>query len=282
MRRFAAFLLVFALVLASCATVGTRTQSTPSTRGTTKPSTLSTTTSGPTATTGAPTTTTTRPAPSAYDQLAPFVNAALKMDGQLKTAADLINSAGPPWTLPASDAVSAAVEPLTGPDLKAVASVIPTGLSNDLLRQTILVYSDLASRSYAMRSFAPTGFPPSSDPELQQRLLQDLAHGAPAAARFPSDLDSLISAAQAAPSVTVPSPTSRQAAYVLLLVADTNLANGGCASTGGAIVTRLPTINWTPNPALDTDGTLNWPDGGYVYFTAHLVNGSWQVGIMAC
>ena len=284
MRRFAAFLLLLALVLTSCGTAGTTARNIPSTSATTKPSTDSTATTAPTTiTTVSPTTTTTRPAPSAYDQLAPFVSAAQTMDGQLRTAADLINSAGPPWTQPDSGGqIRTAIEPLTTTGLSAVAKTIPAGLPNDLLRPTLLVYSDLASRSYAMRLFGFPGPSSPSDTQLQTQLLQSLAHGAPAAARFASDLNALVSAARAAPPITVAASTSRQAAYVLLLVADTNLANGGCGGTGGAIATRLPSIDWTPDPAIDADGTLNWPDGGKMYFIAHLVNGSWQVVPIAC
>ena len=219
------------------------------------------------------TTTTTRPRPSAYDQLAGFVQAAETVDVQLRHAAELINGAGPPWTSPLPVAVVSSVQEA---DIHPAAGTIPAGLPNELLRRTILVYSDLASRRYAMRWFGDEGFPyTESDPKMQSDLMAALANGAPAAARFASDLDGLISAARDSPPITPGAPSSRQAADLLLLIQWAEGMNAGCASTGGAVITALPDIVWNPHD--DVSGTIAGVD-----FEARLVNGAWQMTIHAC
>jgi hypothetical protein len=224
-------------------------------------------------TTIAPMTTTTGPLPSAADQLAGFVGAARQMDAQLDHAATLINGIGPPWTPPWPTSVVSAVE---AADLRPVAAAIPAGLPSDLLRRTIVVYSDLASRYYAMRWFGAEGFPyeePSD--QMQGALLAALANGAPAAARFAADVDGLVGAARRLPPFAAAAPASRQAADVLLLVQWVDGMNGGCASTGGAVITTLPVIAWTPHD--NASGTI-----AGVAFNATLVGGAWEVTILAC
>ncbi len=227
-------------------------------------------------TTAAPTTTaptTTRPGPSAYDQLAAFVGAARHVDARLSEAAVLINGAGPAWTSPVPSPVSAAVE---AADPRPAAAAIPAGLPVELLRRTILVYSDLASRWYAMRWFGTEGFPYAEPAAaMQEELLRALANGAPAAARFASDLDGLVAAARSSPPVAIAAPTSRAAADLLLLVQFTNGVNGGCASTGGAVVATLPDIVWAAHDGVS--GTIAGVD-----FDAHVADGTWQVTIHAC
>jgi hypothetical protein len=195
------------------------------------------------------------------------------MDGELRQAAELINGAGPPWTSPVSGPVASSVE---AADLGPVAAAIPPGLPKELLRRTVLVYSDLASRRYAMRWFDTAGFPyVEPDAQMQRDLMRALANGAPAAARFASDLDGLLVTARSSLPFTPAGPTSQGAADVRLLIQWTNGRNGGCASTGGAVITSLPTITWNTDD--DRSGTI-----AGVAFTADLVNGSWQVAIQAC
>ncbi|MDA8117537.1 MAG: hypothetical protein M0000_09245 [Actinomycetota bacterium] len=218
-------------------------------------------------------TTTTRVEPSAYDQLAGYLQAAEKMDRQLSQAAELINGAGPPWTSPLPATVVSSVQ---AADLRPVAAAIPAGLPNELLQRTILVYSDLASRRYAMRWFGPDGFPyVVPNPQMQSDLLAALANGAPAASRFRSDLGGLISAAHASRSITPAAPTSRAAADLELLLQWTEGLNAGCASTGGVVVTTLPSIVWSAHDGVS--GTIAGVD-----FEARLVNGTWQTTIHAC
>lgn len=261
MRRILA--LVLAAGLAGCA--GT-TNNSPT--ATSSPPETTTTTA-----TTRPPTTTTQPRASAYDGLATYVRAAEKLDLQLGHAAQLINTVGPPWPSPLPESVTSSVG---AADLQPVAAAIPAGLPPELLRRTILVYSDLASRRYAMRWFGPDGFPyDEANPQMQSDLLAALANGAPAAARFGSDLDALISEARTSPPVTPAAPTSRAAADLLLLIQWTEGMNAGCASTGGVIVTTLPEIVWNPHD--DVSGTIAGVD-----FEARLINSAWQTTIHAC
>lgn len=232
------------------------------------------TTTAPAPTTPPPTTvvppSTAQPGRSAYDQLARFVQAAETMDQQLRHAAQLINGAGPPWALPLPATVVSSVQ---AADLQPLVATIPAGSPSQLMRQTILVYSDLASRRDAMSWFGTAGLLPNS--EIQSELLGSLANGGPAAARFASDLAGLISTARDSPAFAPASPTSTATAEVLLLVQWTNKINGGCGATGGNVITTLPAIVWSTHNG--ASGTI-----GGVDFDAQLIDGAWQVGIHAC
>lgn len=279
-RRFLAIVLI--VVLGACG--GTPAVTGPGSRPT-GPGPATTAEPGVTANPGStapapgrapPSTATTVPAPSAYDQLSPFVRAARRLDAKLRHAAELINRYGPPWTAPIPPEVRSAVQDAYT-DLNPVGSTIPAGLPTDLLRQSVMVYSELASRTFAIRWFGGEG-PPYEGPIDQTMMLRALANGAPAAARFDSDLEALVVAARAAPPVTLAGPQSRKAADVGLLVQWAAMINGGCASTGGAILFNLPTIVWfTRAPADGSSGTI-----GTVAFRARLVDGTWQLTILAC
>ncbi len=265
MRR--ALVVLLSVIVAACGstTAGPR-QGSPATSARLAP--------GPaTSTAPTPAATTTVPGPSAYDQLAPFVRAAGASDTQLRKAAMLINGAGPPWTLPLPAETRSAVRGAYD-SLQPAGAAIPAGLPLNLLHRAVMVYSELASRVFAIRWFGGEEAP-YAGPAEQAELLRALANGAPAAARFDSDLAGLVAAARAAPPVSVAPPTSRQAADVGLLVQWATGLNGGCASTGGAIVYTLPSIVWSPRA--DGDGTI---DG--VAFRARLVDGAWQLRILAC
>lgn len=277
MRSMVAVLL--ALVLAGCGSAAESTTTTTS-------SVLSTTSTGRALTTGPPTappsTTQPRtgtvspeatPSHSAFDQLAGFAIAAETLDAQLRHAAKLINAAGPPWSLPLPAGVRSAVR---AADLQMVSRTIPAGLGDNLLRRTILVYSDLASRRFAMTWFGAGNVDRAeSNTKVQSELRNELANGAAAAARFATDRAALVRAAYDSPPVTPAAQTSRDAAEVQLLIRWTNGVNGGCGSTGGTVVLQLPQITWHGQD--DLSGTI-----GGVGFTAQLVNGSWQVALHAC
>lgn len=270
MRKILVVLLLVGL--AACGST-VRSPRTATPRPPRTPTTMAPAPTAPLPTTTVPPPTTTRPSPSAYDQLAPFVQAAQTMDRQLRRAAELINGTGPPWAFPLPATI---VSSLQAADLQSVAATIPAGSPSELMRQTILVYSDLASRRDAMRLF-DTGSPPIEAPnsEIQSELLRSLANGGPAAARFASDLAGLMSTARNSPAFTPTGPTSTAAAEVLLLVQWTNKINGSCGATGGTVITTLPAIAWTTHDG--ASGTI-----GGVDFDVRLVNGSWQVGIHAC
>jgi hypothetical protein len=225
--------------------------------------------------------TTTPTQPSAMEDLAAFLSAAATLDGQLHEAAAAINAAGPPWTdvdPELADLVSAA-------ELEPVAQAVPAGLPPDLLQSVILVYSDLASRRYAMASFEIT--PPetglSRGEILEQVLLSELGNGHEAAARFDADLAATRSLAVATPPIAAVPADSRLVAEKLLLVQFVGLGNAGCNARGGVVLTELPVITWAPpswNP--DADGTIGRP-GSAIDFNADFgPDGTWHIAINAC
>ncbi|TCC16060.1 hypothetical protein [Kribbella sindirgiensis] len=210
--------------------------------------------------------------PSAVDALAPFFAAARTLDGRLRSAASAINSSGPPW--PAVTSRTARL--VTAADLRPVARTIPSGLPADLRTAAILIYSDLASRRYALQSFAFAG---PLQPRTTADLLRELGNGHAAANRFQRDLAATKSLASETPPISVVPRSSRQTAETLLLVQYVNGLNGGCDSRGGAVVTTLPPIVWHHEEAEPhRDGTI-----GGVLFTADLdSHDEWHVELSAC
>ncbi|GAA3592130.1 hypothetical protein GCM10022235_74230 [Kribbella ginsengisoli] len=206
---------------------------------------------------------------SAADSLSTFFSSAGVLDRQLKEAAAAINASGPPWTA----ANPGVAQKVRAAKLAPVAGAIPAGMSHDLLQSVVLVLSDLTSRRYAMGSFE---FQP---PDPYANLLRELRNGHPAAARYADDVAAARALARStAPLAPVPG-SSRRTAEVLLLVRYVTLANGGCGSRGGTVLTRLPEVVWGPvtrNP--EADGTV-----GGVAFSADLdSDGRWQVNLFAC
>jgi hypothetical protein len=264
----AAVLVVVAAVVALAPGEGTITTAP------TNPSMAQATTTTDATTTEAPTTTAAEP--SAADVLAPFFAAATTLDGQLHQAATAINGAGPPWTSisqQVADTIQAAA-------LEPVAQTIPAGLPPDLLQSVILVYSDLASRRYAMQ-----GFSLAHDAYPEEDLLAEIRNGHSAAGRFDNDLAALRSQAASTPPVTVQPADSRQAAEVLLLARYVDGLNTGCGSRGGAIVTDLPAIEWVPTVVPDGTPTGYRADGNIngVDFTAELdADSTWAIELLAC
>lgn len=248
------------------------------------PTTTSTTTppSSPIAPSSTTTSTTTPPSaplpgpttsnpPTASTNLALFFAAADKLDRQLRAAAAAINGSGPPWKT-VSEPVAKAVRTA---DLAPVATAIPAGLPRALLRSVVLVYSDLASRRYAMADFSvATTIDPGTSPDSDD-LLRALGNGHAAAARFAGDLAATRALAGRTPAVTTPPASSRAAAEVLLYARYVEGVNGGCGSQGGDVMTELPAIVWDGRPGNGTIGTAQ--------FTAALgANGTWQVRLNAC
>ena len=262
--------IVTAVVLAADRDVGTgvpyaSTTVVTTTSGPSAPSTTTTTSATPT--TSAPTPT----QPTAATALAPFFTAATTLDRQLHAAAAAINRSGPPWPA-VSDTVAAAVR---AADLAPVATSIPAGLPTGLRRSVVLVYSDLASRRYAVADFTvagtvdPHAFPNSDD------MLHHLGNGHAAAARFADDLVATRALADATPALPALPASSREAAEIQLHARYVEGINGGCDSRGGHIMTELPRIAWNGKPG---NGTI-----AGVPFTADLgADGTWHVRLIAC
>ncbi|HZP27493.1 MAG TPA: hypothetical protein VFC99_00960 [Acidimicrobiia bacterium] len=269
---FAAVGVVFALVLVGCESsdgrsVGARTPTTM------RAGHGATTTGAPVGTTEPVTTTS---APTALDQLAPFVTAARTLDGQLRAAATAINGAGPPWhTIPASvtNAVNAAA---TGPAEHA----LPAGMPASVAQPALLVLSDLESRSASLKDFGRSYEATILDEPMQQRLRANLGFGAVAANDFAADLAALEAAARSTPAFTPAAADSRAGAELAVLEYYVVLENNGCDAHGGARMTTLPRIVWQPGTMPDgtsSDGTI-----ATLPFSATWTNGAWSVVIFAC
>ncbi len=212
--------------------------------------------------------------PSALGVMAPFLAAAATMDDQLHTAAAAINSSGPPFTT-VSAGVASAVQ---AADIDAVAAEIPAGLPNPLLRQTILVYSDLVSRRAAMQGFADahtvaTLANPPGDVTADD-LAMELQNGHAASVRFDDDVATLRALAADTPPVTIAGPATRAAAETRLHVALVNEANNGCDSRGGEVFTELAPIVWQT----DSRGTIR----GIGFEATFGPDSQWHVLLSAC
>lgn len=234
-----------------------------------------TTTPATPASPSAPTTTVTprEREPGGTDALDAFLGAAETLDAQLRAAAAAINGTGPPWN-EITDQVAASVQ---AADISRVARTIPAGLPDELRRLVFTAYSDLVSRRAAMESFAYPYVVPDPPPPGLPDLVQELANGAPAAARFPTDLG-LVEQTAATTSGFTPAPdTSRDAAEVVLLVRYVEGGNFGCGSRGGFILTSLPPIVWKS----DSTGTVGAPPNA-VEFEAQQTGDGWEVTIFAC
>ena len=124
---------------------------------------------------------TTPPAPSAAGQLAAFIAAAGQADSQLRHAAALVNGDIGATSMRFTPATLAAVRALGN---APVARAIPAGLPDELLREALVVYGDLASRTAALDAVGRYGYPghklPIGSPDAQA-VLGCLRHGAPAA-----------------------------------------------------------------------------------------------------
>ena len=229
----------------------------------------------------APTSTTVPPTPSAATQLAAFFAAAGHADSQLHHAAALINGDIGATSMRFAPATIAAVR---GIELAPVASALPAGLPTEMLREVLVVYGDLASRTGAfngVRMYGSSGRElPIGSPEAQS-VLRGLRNGAPAAARFNGDLAAARTLAQQTPPVTVAAPDSRAALELALRLQSISLRNSCSEEFGGYAPTSLETIVWQPS----TDQHSSHYEGlvGGVRFSAdYTVQHGWTIIIYAC
>jgi len=220
---------------------------------------------------------------SAAEAMAVFVAAARTQDARLREAARLVNGGISTSKVTVSSQTAKAMQAV---DLPSVAKAIPAGLGNDLLTGTMLVYSELVSRSDSMSLFR---FPaiydrqhvdPHTAPNADQMLVC-LSHGVPAARAFAADLKALEQFAQKLPPVDIAAPTSRAAAEVAVHVAQVNRLNGCADECGGTVLRRLPTVRWDSEPSgkSKASGTI----GGTVGFKAtYDQSQGWMVELQAC
>lgn len=224
------------------------------------------------------------PRASAVGQLTAYLTAAGTADAQLKYTAVMVNQLIGPDVIRFSAAEVNAVKAARAAT-DAAGKAIPAGLSPELLRRALLAYSDLESRTDAfarvVRRSQPSP-PLPRDSDEGRDFMAALGHGAPAAARFASDLAAVGDlAAATAPGATA-APDSRAAAEVAVRITQIRLANSGCDSTGGQLFTTLHPLTWHPAGVLGTDirsdGTI---DGTPFSVTYHPGSG-WTALIYAC
>jgi len=211
--------------------------------------------------------------PSAADQLAGFFAAAEAADSQLRQVAALVNEGVGPVSMTFPPATLAAVGALS---TEETVRAIPAGLPAELLRQALLVYSDLESRTTSLsgiRMFR-ADHPLKLGSQEGKYVYGCLGNGGPAAARFGTDLAALRTAALASPPVTPAAPDSRAAAELAVRIQDIGLRNSGCMSCGGFVATTLAPVVWTSQ----SGGTIN---GIRFQVTYHAGTG-WQAAIWAC
>ena len=224
---------------------------------------------------------TTPAAPSAAGQLAAFTAAAEQADSQLHHAAALVNSDIGATSMRFTPATLAAVGALGN---APAARAIPAGLPTELLRQTLAVYGDLASRTAALGAAARYGYPGRKLPIGSQdakAVLRCLGHGAPAAARFGADLAAMRSLAQQTPPLTLAAPDSRAAAEVALRINSIDKQNACSDECGGYAPTQLETVIWHPGTDQHSrhyEGTISGIRFQASYTAAH----GWEITIYAC
>jgi len=65
----------------------------------------------------------------------------------------------------------------------------------------------------------------------------------------------------------------------MLLTQYAHMVNAGCNAHGGAVLTKLPVIKWSPLPYMrQADGKINQTE-----FSAKLTaGGTWQVYLLVC
>jgi hypothetical protein len=247
------------------------------------PATPATTQATPVTPTPTVTSAPTVPRRTAAAQLAGFLAAARTMDTRLHRAAQLINAGISAEAVTVRPATVAAVK---AADLGRARREIPAGLDRELLRRVLLVYSDLSSRRMAMDPVTHAGAgvvvlprpsPAPAGPSAEEFLLA-LRNGHAAAVRFESDYAALRSLAARAPAFTEPGQRSRAAAEVDIRVAYIDGANGGCASTGGQVFTRLLPLQWQSGGDGRWTGTVN----GLGFRAEYRHGGWWRVWLDAC
>lgn len=266
--RSVAALLLLAALAAACGSGSAPPSSTPGS------STLGVTATSATAAPGdtkASATTASTSAPSAADDLAPFLAEASRADTRIRAAAVLVNAdlgSGP--TIQYRSTTVAAIQAARP---VAAATAIPTGLPPELLRQTLLTYSDLTARANAFDQV-------SSERTF---VLGCLGHGRAPAARFASDLAATRISAAASPRIHRAAPDSRAAAELALRIEQIDHMNACSGTCGGMIRTQLATVTWHRTApvapgSITPDGTID----GIAFAVRYQAGKGWDVAINAC
>jgi len=221
------------------------------------------------------------PAPSAATQLAAFFAAAEEANGKLHHAAALVNGDIGATSMRYAPATLAAVRALS---VIPAGRAIPAGLPTGLLRDVLVVYGDLDSRTAAFGGVEMYGSSgrelPISGPEAKA-VLHGLHNGAPAAARFSGDLATARSLARQTPAVTIPAPDSRPAAELALRMRSISIRNGCAEEFGGFAPTSLEAVIWRP-AAGQHPGHYEGTIGGIRFQADYTAQHAWKIIIYAC
>jgi hypothetical protein len=218
-------------------------------------------------------------AQTAAESLAGFFAAAQADDARIRAAARAVNREIGPASVHFSWATLTTVEAST-PDHTARA--IPAGMDADLLRTTMIVYADLATRSSALN---PTldfiGIDesrPRTDPDVV-RFLDGLRRGSLVARAYPADLAAARALAATKPPIAPGRPDSRAAAELAIRITHIEASNG-CDGANPPVLRYLVPVVWktTVTPHGRHDGSF----GGIVFHITYAVGSGWTVGFDAC
>jgi len=158
---------------------------------------------------------------------------------------------------------------------------MPPGMDANLLRATMIVYSDLAARSAAFNLVREIGSEarPRTDPDVA-RLLEALRRGSLVARVYPADLAAARALAAAEPPIAPARPDSRAASDLAIRIAMVKLANNGCSASGAPVGRYLVPIVWktTATPYGRLDGSV----GGIAFSVAYAPGSGWTVMLNAC
>lgn len=223
------------------------------------------------------------PGRSALDGLQGYLTRVASADARIAAVARLINgdtTASGMRIRPATRSAIAALQ------LGDVARALPAGMSTELTRRALLVYSELSSRRAALTAVG--GLTPGPDGIAVVRkgtagwdLVQGcLASGAKAKARFAPDVAALRTLAAGSKPFTAPPAAARATGEILVRTVYIDGWNGCCNSCGGYVTDRLAPVVWQPKDSGNgehVDGTI---DG--VGFEASYRSGSgWRVVVHA-
>jgi hypothetical protein len=217
-------------------------------------------------------------APTAADSLAPFFAAARADGARIRATARAVNREIGPTSVHFSRAT---VEEVRASTPERTARALPAGMDPDLLRATLIVYSDLATRSSALDptlDFIDTDETLPRTDRYVVRFLDGLRRGSLVARAYPADLAAARALAAAKPPIASARPDSRAAAELAIRIAVVKLANG-CNGGNPPVLRHLVPIVWTTiTPYGRRDGSI----GGLVFHVAYAAHGGWTVGLDAC
>jgi hypothetical protein len=218
-------------------------------------------------------------APTAADSLAAFFAAARADDARIRAAARAVSRGIGPTSVSFSRAT---LDTVTASAPDRTARAIPPGTDPDLLRATLIVYADLATRSSALNpqlDFIDTSRSrPRTDPDVA-RFLDGLRHGSLVARAYPADLAAARALAATKPAIAPTRPDSRAAAELAIRIAVIKLGNA-CNGGNPPVLRQLAPIAWktTTPDGRRHDGSI----GGVAFHAAYTADSGWNAEIDAC